>query len=87
MDLAPTTLFANAHTMSEDENNCLLHALRHGPGQSPKRIEVPNLRANVGQRVMENPDSSTGGSSGDSFRDHIARDPASTGASTFEDYN
>ena len=83
----PRALFATAHTIPGGECNCLLHALRHAPGQTPKRTEAPNFRANLGQHVMGNLDATTGESSGESFRARIARDPASTVASTPEDYN
>ena len=86
-DPAPTTLFANAHTMPSGECNCLLHALRHEPGRKPKRFEASNHRANLGQHLMGTLDTTTGGSTRESFREHNARDPASTGASTPEDYN
>ena len=69
------------------DGNCLLHALRHEPGHKPNGVEASNLRANIGQNVMGNLNATTGGSSGESFRQHIARDPASAGVSLPEDYN
>ena len=64
------------------EFNCLLSALRHVPGQTPKRVKAPNLRTNTGQHVMRNLGTITGGNSGESHRQHIARDSASAGFST-----
>ena len=55
--------------------------------QTPMRVEAFNLCANFGQHVMGSPGAITGGSPGESFSERIARDPASTGASTPEDYN
>ena len=75
---APRTIYAKVHTIPGGECNCLLHALRHAPGQKPNRAEASNTRAKIGQHVMENLDTTTGGSSVESFREHIARDPAFT---------
>ena len=69
------------------DGNCLLHALRHEPGHKPNGAEASNLRANIGQKVMGNLNATTGGSSGESFRDRIARDPSSAGVSTPKGYN
>ena len=67
--------------------NCLLQALRYAPGKELDRDEASNLRVKIGQHVMENLGAITGGSSGESFREHIDRDPASAGVSTPEGYN
>ena len=87
-DPAPTALFANVQAVPGGEcNSSSLRALRNVPGQRPKRLEASYLRAILGQHVLGNLGTSTGGSSGESLRDHIARGPASTGASTPEDHN
>ena len=84
---APRTTHAKVQTIPGGECNCLLHALRHAPGQKPNRAEAPNLRAKIGEHVMENPGTTTEGSSGESFRGDIARVPALTGYPTPENYN
>ena len=86
-DLAPTALFATAHAMPGDEYNCLLNALDHVPGQAPTRVEASSPCAYTGQHVMGNLDAINSGSLGESFRERIARGPASTRPPTSEKYN
>ena len=52
--LAPRVIHAKVNTMPGDEYNCLLHALRHAPGQILDDAEASNLRVKIGQHVMEN---------------------------------